>query len=144
MAVKVIGVIPCRETQTIEIEASSYEEGRAQLDARVPEEWQLQAVRTEKQDMAEWTKRQRIETVVVVTIASLASGALATVPNERWSAAWGNFFGALLVAMGGAIGCLLATKTLPEKASAWSWALVVVGGFAIAGASLQMVLFPAD
>jgi len=46
--VKVIGVIRSTQTQTIEIEAASYEEGRAQLDAQVPEGWQLQSVRTEK------------------------------------------------------------------------------------------------
>ena len=36
------------QIQTIKIEAPSYEEGRAQLDARIPEGWQLQSVRTEK------------------------------------------------------------------------------------------------
>lgn len=46
--VKVIGVIRSLETKTIEIEASSYEEGRAQLDEHVPEGWQLQNIRTEK------------------------------------------------------------------------------------------------
>ena len=46
---KVIGVIRSKETQTIEVEASSYEEGRAQLDAQIPEGWQLQSVRTEMQ-----------------------------------------------------------------------------------------------
>lgn len=45
---KVIGVIRSTQTQTIEIEAASYEEGRAQLDAQIPEGWQLQSVRTEK------------------------------------------------------------------------------------------------
>lgn len=45
---KVIGVIRSKETQTIEVEAASYEEGRAQLDAQVPEGWQLQSVRSEK------------------------------------------------------------------------------------------------
>ena len=48
MAVKVIGVIRSKETQTIEIEAGSYEEGRAQLAAQVPEGWELQTIRTEK------------------------------------------------------------------------------------------------
>ena len=47
-AVKVIGVIRSKETQVIEIDAASYEEGRAGLDAQVPEGWQLQFVRTEK------------------------------------------------------------------------------------------------
>ncbi|WP_168223205.1 hypothetical protein [Pseudarthrobacter sp. NIBRBAC000502770] len=45
---KVIGVLRSTEIGTIEVEAASYEEGRAQLDAQVPEGWQLQAVRTEK------------------------------------------------------------------------------------------------
>ena len=47
-AVKVIGTLRSTETKTIEIEAASYEEGRAQLDAQIPEGWQLQNVRTEK------------------------------------------------------------------------------------------------
>ena len=45
---KVIGIIRSKETKAIEVEAASYEEGRAQMDAQVPEGWQLQAVRTEK------------------------------------------------------------------------------------------------
>ncbi|AHB31638.1 hypothetical protein ArV2_gp27 [Arthrobacter phage vB_ArS-ArV2] len=45
---KVIGVIRSKETQTIEIEATSYEEGRAQMDAQIPEGWELQTIRTEK------------------------------------------------------------------------------------------------
>lgn len=93
--------------------------------------------------MAEWTRRKRIEMVVVVTLASLGSGLLATLPNERWSAAWGNFFGAFMVAVGGLLGCLNSSKALPETALPWSWACIVVGGFAIAGASLQMALAPA-
>lgn len=47
-AVKIIGVIRSKETQIIEIEAGSYEEGQAQLDPQIPSGWQLQSVRTEK------------------------------------------------------------------------------------------------
>lgn len=47
-AVKVIGVLRSKETQTIEIEASSYEEGRVALEARIPDCWELQHIRTEK------------------------------------------------------------------------------------------------
>ena len=47
-AVKIIGVVRSTETKTIEIEASSYEEGRAQLTEQIPEGWQLQNIRTEK------------------------------------------------------------------------------------------------
>lgn len=45
---KVIGVLRSTETKTVEVDAASYEEGRAQLDAQVPDGWQLQHVRTEK------------------------------------------------------------------------------------------------
>jgi hypothetical protein len=47
-AVKVIGVIRSKELQTVEVEASSYEEGRQALDQQVPEGWELQHIRTEK------------------------------------------------------------------------------------------------
>ena len=43
-----IGVLRSTDTQTIEVEAASYEEGLAQLSAQIPEGWQLQHVRTEK------------------------------------------------------------------------------------------------
>jgi hypothetical protein len=46
--VKVIGVIRSKELQTVEVEASSYEEGRQALDQQVPEGWELQHIRTEK------------------------------------------------------------------------------------------------
>lgn len=45
---KLIGVIRSRETQTIEVEAGSYEEGRLAIEQKVPEGWQLQHIRTEK------------------------------------------------------------------------------------------------
>ena len=45
---KLIGVIRSKELQTIEVEAGSYEEARPQLDALVPEGWELQHIRQEK------------------------------------------------------------------------------------------------
>lgn len=47
-AVKLIGVIRSKELQTIEVEATSFEEARPQLAALVPEGWELQHIRTEK------------------------------------------------------------------------------------------------
>jgi hypothetical protein len=46
--VKIIGVIRSKETQTVEVEAGSYEEGRLAIEQQVPEGWQLQHIRTEK------------------------------------------------------------------------------------------------
>lgn len=86
------------------------------------------------------TKRKKVEIILVVTLTGLACGFLATLPQDRWSAAWGNFFGAAIVAVGGLFGCLREARVLPEHAVSWSWACVVVGGFVIAGASLQMAL----
>lgn len=45
---KLIGVIRSKELQTIEVEASSYEEARTAIDQRVPEGWELQHIRQEK------------------------------------------------------------------------------------------------
>jgi hypothetical protein len=70
----------------------------------------------------------------------VAMGLVAYWPNKTWSAAWGNFFGALIVALGGLIGCLHAARLVPERILSWSWSLVVVGGFVIAGASLKAAL----
>jgi hypothetical protein len=47
-AVKIIGVIRSKELKTIEVEGASMEDARKQLDALVPEGWQLQHIRTEK------------------------------------------------------------------------------------------------
>jgi hypothetical protein len=88
------------------------------------------------------TSRKRLEIFLVVTITGLGTGLLAALPQERWSAAWGNSFGAAIVAVGGLIGCLREAKAIPESAVTWSWACVVVVGFVIAGASLQMALAP--
>jgi hypothetical protein len=46
--VKLVGVIRTKETSTIEVEAATYQEGRAQLEASIPEGYQLLSIRTEK------------------------------------------------------------------------------------------------
>ena len=45
---KLVGVIRTKETSTIEVDAASYQEGLTQLEAKVPEGYQLLLVRTEK------------------------------------------------------------------------------------------------
>lgn len=45
---KLIGVIRTKETSTIEVEAASYQDGWAELQALVPEGFQLLSIRTEK------------------------------------------------------------------------------------------------
>lgn len=45
---KLVGVIRTKETRTIEVEAASYQEGLAELEAKVPEGYQLLLIRTEK------------------------------------------------------------------------------------------------
>lgn len=45
---KLIGVIRSRETRTIEVEAPSIHDGRAELEALVPEDWELLHIKTEK------------------------------------------------------------------------------------------------
>ncbi|MBD1541003.1 hypothetical protein G9E11_01780 [Arthrobacter sp. IA7] len=45
---KLVGVIPTKETSTIEVEAASYQEGLAALEAKIPEGYQLLSIRTEK------------------------------------------------------------------------------------------------
>ncbi len=47
-SVKLIGVIRSKETRTIEVEAPSVHDGRAELEALVPEGWELQLIRAEK------------------------------------------------------------------------------------------------
>lgn len=75
-----------------------------------------------------------------VVIPGLVVFWLAAMPNDNWSAAWGNFFGAAFVAAGGLLASLHAYKLVHDWAVPLSWALIVMGGFAIAGASLQMAL----
>lgn len=45
---KLVGVIRTKETSTIEVEAATYQEGRAQLEAKTPEGYQLLSICTEK------------------------------------------------------------------------------------------------
>jgi hypothetical protein len=47
--VKLVGVIRTEETRTIEVQAASYQEGPAELEAMVPEGYQLLSIRTEKE-----------------------------------------------------------------------------------------------
>ena len=90
--------------------------------------------------MSENTLRKKTEIVLVISIVGLGTGLLAAVPQERWSAAWGNFFGAALVAIGGILGCLDHAKAVPGWVVTLSWACIAVGGSVIAGASLQAAL----
>lgn len=45
---KLIGVIRSKELKTIEVEGASMEDARPQIDALVPEGWELQHIRIEK------------------------------------------------------------------------------------------------
>ncbi|WP_420178539.1 hypothetical protein [Paenarthrobacter sp. TA1.8] len=63
-------------------------------------------------------------------------------PNGHWPAASGNFIGALLVAAGGLLATLNALEVGREKINPWSYSFIVVGGFAIAGAALQSIIWP--
>lgn len=90
--------------------------------------------------MREKTLRKKIEIVLVISIVGLGSGILAALPQERWSAAWGNFFGAAIVAIGGILGCLDHAKAAPNWVVTLSWSCIAVGGCVIAGASLQAAL----
>lgn len=65
---------------------------------------------------------------------------LAFIPNDTWSPEWGNFFGAAAVAIGGLLATLNSLGVQEKETGPWAWASIVVGGFAIAGASLQMAL----
>lgn len=93
--------------------------------------------------MAE-TKWKDVKTILVVGGVGLGTGALAAVPQETWSASWGNFLGAALVAVGGILGCLHHAKATSDLVATVSWACIVVGGCVIAGASLQAALMPAS
>lgn len=79
---------------------------------------------------------------LVLTLTGLAVFTVAVLPNETWSPAWGNFFGAAAVAIGGLLATLHAYDVGKRETGAASWAFIVVGGFAIAGASLQSALAP--
>lgn len=57
-----------------------------------------------------------------------------------YSAAWPNFAGALLVAVGGILGALSTYGVREEKTRHNSWVFVVAGGALIAGASLRAAL----
>lgn len=57
-----------------------------------------------------------------------------------WSALWGNFAGALLVGLGGIFGTLAAYDINKKETHPASWALVLGGGCAIAGAALRAAL----
>ncbi|MEJ1193052.1 hypothetical protein [Pseudarthrobacter sp. CCNWLW207] len=77
---------------------------------------------------------------LVLSLVGLVVFASALMPNETWSPAWGNFFGAAFVAIGGLLATLNSLRVSEKETAAWSWSFIVVGGFAIAGASLQMAL----
>jgi hypothetical protein len=77
---------------------------------------------------------------VVLGVTGLAVFGIAVMPNETWSPEWGNFFGATFVAVGGLLASLHAYEVAQNETGPASWAFIVVGGFAIAGASLQMAL----
>lgn len=80
---------------------------------------------------------------LVLTLTGLAVFAVALTPSESWSPAWGNFFGAAAVAIGGLLATLNSYDLGKKETGAASWAFIVVGGFAIAGASSQAALAPA-
>lgn len=63
--------------------------------------------------------------------------------HAQWSPAWGNFAGAVFVAMGGLLASAHAYKLTTDWAVPISWFFIVIGSFGIAGASLQMALAPA-
>ncbi|WP_214945289.1 hypothetical protein [Arthrobacter sp. ISL-85] len=86
------------------------------------------------------TVKKKILLAGGITLIGLAMGLVALAPNDVWTPAWGNFFGALIVALGGLFGCLHASKLATERVVPLSWSCIVVGGFVIAGASLQMAL----
>lgn len=44
---KLIGVIRSKETSTIEVEADSIHDGRAELEAKIPDGYELLLIRTE-------------------------------------------------------------------------------------------------
>jgi len=46
--VKVIGLLRSKETRTIEVDAATYLEGKAALEQQIPEGWELQHIRSEK------------------------------------------------------------------------------------------------
>lgn len=47
-AMRIIGTIRSTETRQIEVEADSYDEGRRQVEAQVPEGWQLLSWRVDR------------------------------------------------------------------------------------------------
>lgn len=63
-------------------------------------------------------------------------------PNGHWPAASGNFIGAMLVAVGGLLATLNAREIGSKRLAACSHVCIVVGGFAIAGAALQSIIWP--
>ncbi|MBD1541004.1 hypothetical protein G9E11_01785 [Arthrobacter sp. IA7] len=85
-------------------------------------------------------KSSALEKTLVLTLTGVAVFAIAVTPNGHWPAAWGNFFGAMAVAIGGLLAALDAYDVVSHETRPASWAFIVVGGFAIAGASLQMAL----
>lgn len=81
-----------------------------------------------------------LKLVLQVVLPGVFVFLIAALPNDDWSAAWGNFYGAAFVAVGGLLASLHAYKLLPDWLVPLSWAFIVMGGCAIAGASLQMAL----
>lgn len=92
--------------------------------------------------MADDTSWKKAKVTAVVTFWGFAAGTAAAVPQGTWSASWGNFFGAAIVAVGGVLGCLHHAKVASDRWVTLSWACIVIGGFVIAGASLQAALAP--
>lgn len=86
------------------------------------------------------SKSLALRHVVVLSVGGLVVFAVALLPNATWSPSWGNFFGAAFVALGGLLATLNAYGVGKNETQAMSWSCIVVGGFAIAGASLQMAL----
>lgn len=98
--------------------------------------------RRKKRASAKNLKRGNVAIFVSTTAVAVFTSFVAATPNGTWPAAWANFFGAAFVALGGLIGGLHAASVVSTRWVPWSWACIVVGGFVIAGACLQMAMPP--
>lgn len=90
------------------------------------------------------TRRERTRwlDIVNLSLGGLVFGFFAYWPEAPWTPAAGNFVGASFVAIGALLQSMHAYKLVRDWAVPISWGIIVMGAFTIAGASLQMALFP--
>lgn len=61
--------------------------------------------------------RKKVRVIATGSVVGHICGGVAVLPQETWSAFWGNFFGAMLVAQGGLLAACIMPRLCPMMLS---------------------------